>query len=657
MEKDAKRPKQEVINHDDLLQLFPMQSSEVTLRRGGREAGGASAGSSSFFRRAGEDFEVVVCIKGPFGPVTGAHVLPLLQAINLLTIPEGLLTKTGEAAWCTETGTACFPVRIERSGDLEVSAAVHFNGKLGTIGQKTRVEVAPGAMHFASLDFDKAYAEVGEQVQLVLAGFVVETTDAASGSRKWVVKDVFGNHIEMPLSENAEADLLDLSFQGVWSHEGHEWPLNFSKPIVTEDARKKRTYETCMKYDLVVVAELRLMLAGRHTFRIVTGPSSCSAGQELTAKIEITPGLPESLRLIGEGKPFVLKQIRWRSKIELLNRQSYVANFSGQEVSVELVPTGRSSGPSYPLQIHSEICESSIQGCSLSDVKSSPMVLELELFLAETDDAPPAGTYRLQVKRVTDGCELNCEPNTIHLDLPLDPAAWTSQDLAQNLRLGGLLASKSIEPQPLKDEFDAEIDGKVLIQRGEQEGRIMLRDSLFHGREFSNRVEKDAESASIQKYAKFLFQRHTEACLGKGKYRSSVAQSISESDLNLEPKAFDNGGYSEIFRGNYRGQPVAVKIPLVKNRGLEVCDQTVGMMKEVERELTVTRSNTHPHVVEVIGLMVGPGRIGIVMELCDTSLAKRIKEPAVGINWAETVRLLMDGTAGLGFIHSRKTTW
>jgi hypothetical protein len=163
VEKDAKRPKlQHVINHDDYLRLCiasAMQSSEITLRRAGREAGGAGAGSSSFFLRAGEDFEVVVSIKDPFGPVTGAHVLPMMQAIDLFTLPGGLVKRTGEPRLCTKTGTACFPVRIERSGDLELSAAVEFNEELKTIGQKTRVRVAPGAMLFASLDV-KASEEV-----------------------------------------------------------------------------------------------------------------------------------------------------------------------------------------------------------------------------------------------------------------------------------------------------------------------------------------------------------------------------------------------------------------------------------------------------------------------------------------------------------------
>ena len=187
MDKDAKRPKlQTVINDDDLLRLFPMQSSEVTLRREGLE-GGAGAGSSSFFLRAGEGFEVVVFIKDPFGPVTGAHVLPMMQAIDLLTLPGGLVKRTGEPCWCTKTGTACFPVRIERSGDLELSAAVKFNEDLKTIGQKTRVRVAPGAMLFASLDV-KASEEVSAKkhvkeaaVSAAAAGRGTDYAEACAG--------------------------------------------------------------------------------------------------------------------------------------------------------------------------------------------------------------------------------------------------------------------------------------------------------------------------------------------------------------------------------------------------------------------------------------------------------------------------------------------
>jgi len=47
-----------------------------------------------------------------------------------------------------------------------------------------------------------------------------------------------------------------------------------------------------------------------------------------------------------------------------------------------------------------------------------------------------------------------------------------------------------------------------------------------------------------------------------------------------------------------------------RERGLKVGDDTAEMMKEVERELTVTKACSHQHVVSILGLMVGPGRIG-----------------------------------------------
>jgi len=61
---------------------------------------------------------------------------------------------------------------------------------------------------------------------------------------------------------------------------------------------------------------------------------------------------------------------------------------------------------------------------------------------------------------------VRCDTSTIHLDLPLDPAAWTSQELAQSLRLNGLIERTADDM--VKDEFDVEIDGMSLVQRGAQ---------------------------------------------------------------------------------------------------------------------------------------------------------------------------------------------
>ena len=120
-----KRPRLLQVPFEYVLQTFPVQSSEVTLQRTGRQAGGAGAGSSSFLR-AGEDFDVVVAIKGPFGPVTGAHLEPAIAAIELRTIPDGLILKTGEPRWSScvcprleAARTACHRVEVQRQQEQE----------------------------------------------------------------------------------------------------------------------------------------------------------------------------------------------------------------------------------------------------------------------------------------------------------------------------------------------------------------------------------------------------------------------------------------------------------------------------------------------------------------------------------------------------------
>jgi hypothetical protein len=93
----------------------------------------------------------VVAIKTPFGsPLTGPHVECMMEEIVLL--PEGVLMRTGEPSRRTETGTVCFPVRLERSGEFDVSAAIRYQGAMHTIGRHTRVKVAPGAVRFASVE-------------------------------------------------------------------------------------------------------------------------------------------------------------------------------------------------------------------------------------------------------------------------------------------------------------------------------------------------------------------------------------------------------------------------------------------------------------------------------------------------------------------------
>ena len=76
-----------------------------------------------------------------------------------------------------------------------------------------------------------------------------------------------------------------------------------------------------------------------------------------------------------------------------------------------------------------------------------------------------------------------------------------------------------------------------------------------------------------------------------------------------------------------------------RERGLKVDDETTDMMKEVERELTVTKACSHPNVVQVLGLMVGPGRIGLSIVcvsrihcMCVTNSISNLKHTAITLH-------------------------
>jgi len=88
-------------------------------------------------------------------------------------------------------------------------------------------------------------------------------------------------------------------------------------------------------------------------------------------------------------------------------------------------------------------------------------------------------------------------------------------------------------------------------------------------------------------------------------YRTASSARISSLEVacrigkrRTKPRKASRGDYSEIFWGHHEGRPVAVKIPLVKDRGLEVSDNTAQMTQEVERELEVTRKCRHQHVMQ-----------------------------------------------------------
>ena len=118
---------------DQVVALFPLQTSEVLVRCGQRQAGGGGEGSSTLNVRAGEIFEVVVTIKSPFGPVAGGQLVEQMMR-EIVILPESEVQLQGESHFSTATGVVTFPVSIRKTGNLEISATLMYKGKHYTIG-------------------------------------------------------------------------------------------------------------------------------------------------------------------------------------------------------------------------------------------------------------------------------------------------------------------------------------------------------------------------------------------------------------------------------------------------------------------------------------------------------------------------------------------
>ena len=155
-------------------------------------------------------------------------------------------------------------------------------------------------------------------------------------------------------------------------------------------------------------------------------------------------------------------------------------------------------------------------------------------------DSDDSDAYEVKVDSDdSDEDKVELEPVKIVLDPPLDPAQWSAQDLAYSLRHEGL----EVRGDVVTDEFDKEQTGRELIENGRD--TLWLKDCLLRERRFANKEEKDIAVNELKRVVGSLIQKHTLASLGKGKFRSSVAKCISESDLSLDAEPFDRRGFSK----------------------------------------------------------------------------------------------------------------
>ena len=524
---------------DRLLELFPVDSSEVVVRCGKRQAGGAGEGSSSLNLQAGEDkLEVVVTIKTGFGLVDAALAQKLMHGIVLKSRPENVMVRQSGPRFSLATGEAIFSVCIEKAGEIEISAAImHLPQNLkqtqtgvaiahtigGCAGVK-RVKVQPGAMQFQAL-FAKqkdvpgkmVEFERGEEIHLIL---------------KLGTSDQFGNPCVIPVSDHdKEAFATDLRLEGYWTHlETHvDVPLRLSQPPTCTEAG-------------ILVGMMDLQIIGEHKFRIMYSSQACVSSQDIVTTVQVVPGIPHSLQLIGKGQPQPLRQWRWGCRAKLLNKHGYSAvHRDTSEITIDLVPLvhcsdGGGGGASRSNLAFEkvELLErpDSVKGCSLADADAT-LLQELEIFYLEPDNPTFRGDYELKVK--VGEQSIACNPTLIHLDFPLDPKSWSSQDLAKSIQLGGLEVSGDV----LRDNFNIIVNGKDVVESRDAAkllGKCLLYKDCVGSphkvaKQYATQDEEIEAETQCKQIADDLMERHQLANLGKGSFQSSVAKCMSEGDL------------------------------------------------------------------------------------------------------------------------------
>ena len=513
---DPKRPRNTLTKPlDTLLGLFidaVLDSSEVVVRCGERQVGGAGAGGSLLSIQAGEVFEVEVRIKTRFAAFDSDLARHMMRKILLL--PDKILVSLYEPRCSPETGVAIFPVHAVKAGDIAISAAIMMPNlqrlqqgaavpethTIGGGGGVLQLKVRPGAMQFKGMIAKKKDVlreqvefELGEQIELML---------------QFGNSDRFGNVIPLP---HTEAMIADSVPECKWIHQDVAVPLQLLQLSVTAAG--------------VAVRGVHLSLLGKHQFQIKF------LSQVFVTTVQVVPGMPHSLQWIGDGRAHVLRQWRWGGKARLLNKHGHPAIFSKDDfpvISVQLVPSQSPVGQDgLPLEAKLSEHAGSIKGCSLADAHTIILVQELEIFHIETSVPACKGEYRLQAKVEGQSGALACDSATIRLGLPLDPSSWDPQDLAESIRLSSVEVPGDFPNNVLKDEFGDAVSGKDLVVRGKD----ILIECLLHHQKFSNRQEKDHASAWLKQVADGIIEKNTLAKLGKGKFKSSVAKCISEGDL------------------------------------------------------------------------------------------------------------------------------
>lgn len=120
---------------------------------------------------------------------------------------------------------------------------------------------------------------------------------------------------------------------------------------------------------------------------------------------------------------------------------------------------------------------------------------------------------------------------------------------------------------------------------------------------------------------------------------------INFASLTLpEPKVLGVGGTATVYKGQWRAEPVAVKMIFCKKL-------TQTEVQSFTREADMLQRLKHPHVVQVIGVCIAPPALCLVLELCEKNLHQALQAT---LAFDTRIHFAVQCARATHFLHTRR---
>lgn len=137
---------------------------------------------------------------------------------------------------------------------------------------------------------------------------------------------------------------------------------------------------------------------------------------------------------------------------------------------------------------------------------------------------------------------------------------------------------------------------------------------------------------------------HTEGSVG-----------VLNANCHIDPKdvlvkeELGQGTFGCVYSATWKETQVAVKKIILQG-------DTRAIITSFGAEASVMAQLRHPNIVMFLGVMIHPNFVGLVMELCPKgSVYSVIHSEEVKVDWSLMLRMLMDASRGMHFLHSNNS--